>query len=57
MEEGSIEGLYVTSVACCQELWILIMDAGTGIQQQVPLPNPPSFPLSYSTSSSTYVHW
>ena len=29
------DGLYISSVACCQELWALIMDAGTGFSAQV----------------------
>lgn len=35
VEKGNDDGLYVSSVACCQELWGLIMDAGTGFTQQV----------------------
>ncbi len=36
MEKGNDDGLYISSVACCQELWALIMDAGTGFSAQVP---------------------
>lgn len=35
MEKGNDDGLYISSVACCQELWALIMDAGTGFTAQV----------------------
>jgi hypothetical protein len=28
VEKGNDDGLYISSVACCQELWALIMDAG-----------------------------
>ena len=35
VEKGNVDGLYISSVACCHELWGLIMDAGTGFQQQV----------------------
>ena len=37
VEKGNQDGLYISSVACCHELWGLIMDAGTGFQQQVSL--------------------
>lgn len=37
VEKGNQDGLYISSVACCHELWGLIMDAGTGFQQQVGL--------------------
>ena len=36
VEKGNDDGLYISSVACCQELWALIMDAGTGFSAQVP---------------------
>lgn len=35
VEKGNDDGLYISSVACCQELWALIMDAGTGFTSQV----------------------
>ena len=35
VEKGNVDGLYISSVACCQELWALIMDAGTGFTAQV----------------------
>ena len=35
VEKGNDDGLYISSVACCQELWALIMDAGTGFSAQV----------------------
>ena len=35
VEKGNDDGLYISSVACCQDLWALIMDAGTGFAQQV----------------------
>jgi len=34
VEKGNDDGLYISSVACCQELWALIMDAGTGFTAQ-----------------------
>lgn len=34
VEKGNVDGLFISSVACCHELWGLIMDAGTGFQQQ-----------------------
>jgi hypothetical protein len=37
VEKGNDDGLYISSVACCQELWALIMDAGTGFTAQVGL--------------------
>lgn len=35
VEKGNDDGLYISSVACCTELWALIMDAGTGFAAQV----------------------
>ena len=35
VEKGNDDELYISSVACCQDLWALIMDAGTGFAQQV----------------------
>jgi hypothetical protein len=35
VEKGNDDGLYISSVACCHELWALIMDAGTGFSAQV----------------------
>ncbi|KAK9861022.1 hypothetical protein WJX84_005532 [Apatococcus fuscideae] len=35
VEKGNDDGLYISSVACCSELWGLIMDAGTGFTAQV----------------------
>lgn len=35
VEKGNDDGLFISSVACCQELWALIMDAGTGFTAQV----------------------
>lgn len=37
VEKGNDDGLYISSVACCTELWALIMDAGTGFAAQVSL--------------------
>ena len=37
VEKGNDDGLYISSVACCHELWALIMDAGTGFTAQVTL--------------------
>jgi len=35
VEKGNEDGLYLSCVACCQDLWALIMDAGTGFTSQV----------------------
>eukprot|EP00850_Spirogloea_muscicola_P021309 SM000244S08544 [mRNA] locus=s244:70011:74837:+ [translate_table: standard] len=35
VEKGNEDGLYISSVASCQNLWALIMDAGTGFADQV----------------------
>ncbi|XP_057735158.1 casein kinase 1-like protein HD16 [Arachis stenosperma] len=35
IEKGNEDGLYISSVASCQNLWALIMDAGTGFNSQV----------------------
>lgn len=35
VDKGNDDGLFISSVACCQELWALIMDAGTGFSAQV----------------------
>ena len=40
VEKGNDDGLYISSVACCSELWGLIMDAGTGFTAQVGIPMP-----------------
>jgi len=34
VDKGNDDGLYISSVACCQDLWALIMDAGTGFTAQ-----------------------
>ncbi|KAK6912009.1 Protein kinase domain, partial [Dillenia turbinata] len=35
IEKGNEDGLFISSVASCQNLWALIMDAGTGFNAQV----------------------
>ncbi|WVZ22807.1 hypothetical protein V8G54_001351 [Vigna mungo] len=35
IEKGNEDGLYISSVASCQSVWALIMDAGTGFSGQV----------------------
>lgn len=35
IEKGYEDGLFISSVACCSNLWALIMDAGTGFTAQV----------------------
>lgn len=35
IEKGNKDGLFISSVASCQNLWALIMDAGTGFNSQV----------------------
>ncbi|ESR40128.1 hypothetical protein CICLE_v10025028mg [Citrus x clementina] len=35
IEKGNEDGLFISSVASCQNLWALIMDAGTGFSAQV----------------------
>ncbi len=37
VEKGNVDALLISSVACCQELWALIMDAGTGFSAQARL--------------------
>merc|ERR1712072_785350 len=34
-EKGNLDGLFISCVACMQELWAIIMDAGTGYSSQV----------------------
>ena len=48
VEKGNDDGLYISSVACCSELWGLIMDAGTGFTAQV---IGPPFPHLHQTPS------
>ncbi|KAI8106201.1 hypothetical protein M9435_000748 [Picochlorum sp. BPE23] len=47
VEKGNDDGLFVSSVACCQDLWGLIMDAGTGFSQQVYSLNPHFLPKDW----------
>ncbi|KAG9130804.1 hypothetical protein Leryth_021980 [Lithospermum erythrorhizon] len=35
IEKGNEDGLYISCVASCQNLWALVMDAGTGYSAQV----------------------
>ena len=35
VEKGNEDGLFISSVASCQNLWALIMDAGTNFSHQV----------------------
>ncbi|KAK4760766.1 hypothetical protein SAY87_005659 [Trapa incisa] len=35
IDKGNEDGLYISSVACAQNLWALIMDAGTGFSSQL----------------------
>ncbi|QDZ23278.1 serine/threonine protein kinase [Chloropicon primus] len=35
VEKGNDDGLFISSIACYQELWALIMDAGTGYTEQL----------------------
>ncbi|XP_031386894.1 casein kinase 1-like protein HD16 [Punica granatum] len=35
IDKGNEDGLFISSVASCQNLWALIMDAGTGFSAQV----------------------
>lgn len=35
IDKGNEDGLFISSVASCQNLWALIMDAGTGFTAQV----------------------
>ena len=34
VDKGNDDGLFISSVSCAQELWALIMDAGTGFNAQ-----------------------
>ncbi|KAG7672488.1 hypothetical protein Ndes2526B_g08992 [Nannochloris sp. 'desiccata'] len=47
VEKGNDDGLYVSSVACCQDLWGLIMDAGTGFSTQVYTLSPQFLPKDW----------
>lgn len=35
IEKGTEDGLFISCVASCQNLWALIMDAGTGFSAQL----------------------
>lgn len=35
IDKGNEDGLFISSVASCSNLWALIMDAGTGFTAQV----------------------
>lgn len=35
IDKGNEDGLFISSVASCSNLWALIMDAGTGFSAQV----------------------
>ncbi|XVF26833.1 hypothetical protein REPUB_Repub14bG0053200 [Reevesia pubescens] len=35
IEKGNEDGLFISSVASCQNLWALVMDAGTGFSAQI----------------------
>ena len=35
VDKGNVDGLFISSIACYQELWALIMDAGTDYSDQV----------------------
>ena len=56
VEKGNDDGLYISSVACCHELWALIMDAGTGFTAQARSPGarPPASPLGTVSSCSVW---
>ena len=43
VDKGNDDNLYISSVACNQELWALIMDAGTGFTAQVKEYSPNQF--------------
>jgi hypothetical protein len=47
VEKGNDDGLFISSVACCQDLWALIMDAGTGFSHQVYTLNPQFLPKEW----------
>ena len=49
VEKGNDDGLYISSVACCHELWALIMDAGTGFSAQVGARSYPSGKVGHQT--------
>lgn len=38
VSKGFEDGLYISSVCACGDLWAIIMDAGTGFSQQVGAP-------------------
>ncbi len=35
VQKGWTEGLYISSVASCANLWAVVMDANTGYNQQI----------------------
>lgn len=35
IDKGTEDGLFISCVASCQNLWALVMDAGTGFKSQV----------------------
>lgn len=73
IDKGNEDGLFISSVASCANLWALIMDAGTGFNAQVYelspyflhkvyliLPNLGIFKVFEQYTSPfacTFVHW
>jgi hypothetical protein len=57
VEKGNDDGLYISSVACCQELWALIMDAGEQLFQGLNISSHVSnrLFLDHEKRSSLYV--
>ncbi|KAM7490475.1 hypothetical protein LguiA_033396 [Lonicera macranthoides] len=47
IEKGNEDGLYISSVASCSNLWALIMDAGTGFSSQVHQLSPQFLPKEW----------
>lgn len=47
IEKGNEDGLYLSSVASCANLWALIMDAGTGFSSQVYALSPTFLPKEW----------
>lgn len=51
IDKGNEDGLFVSSVASSQDLWALVMDAGTGFTSQVYELSPQFF---HKVNFSTY---
>ncbi|KAL6006098.1 Casein kinase 1-like protein hd16 [Asimina triloba] len=57
IEKGNADGLFISSVASCANLWALIMDAGTGFTNQVYELSTHFLHKSYKVSDSFPFKW